>query len=153
MALPDPVAAQNWVLRTLGRRGVALLLFGTLWMAQAVTIALDLGVVKHGTPGLWHVNQPMWVRGLTWVIAGAFAITAAWPRWRNAHRWQKWGFLALAVPVLIRAGSYGGAWVASWFGDGGFPPGASSALTWLSVFAFIRLIAGWPEPTPPRRGR
>ncbi len=140
----------GWLIRYLGRKGVALLTAGIACVCQAWALVEGATVVQPGTEGLWHAQQPTWARAGTWAVAGVVAIVLAHPRW-FASRWQALGFAVLALPIGIRAASYTAGWVASLVTEEGFARGAGQAVTWLMILGGLLLIAEWPEP--PRKPR
>jgi hypothetical protein len=134
----------------LGRRGSTLLLYGIGWLVLAWSIVVrpataDTDLFAFIPTGL-HVGL--------WVTAGVVAIMCAFHRRPGA---DSLGFTVSAVLAVIRAFTYGWAWVQSLVYAGGDRTAWLGCLLWAVIAVKVTTDAGWPEsPTmvgPRRKGR
>lgn len=127
----------------IGRRGTALLILGGIWVLIGIAVWTTSTVVDPSRY-LLHERIPVPIRALAWTGTGAVALASAFRRHPGADRW---GFVALVVLPIERAGSYAFAWAWSIIGPPGqgFPAGFGFALIWAAFTGLIVLIAGWPE--------
>jgi hypothetical protein len=125
----------------LGRRGAVLLILGIAWVLQGARVA----VRPYSPPEHLHEMLPGWLRVGMWVVAGGIAVYAAFRR----HPGQDTpGFVALMVPLGIRAFSY--VWGSfTWlFTEQGSAVAALDATLWIVLVVLVVTIAGWAEPRP-----
>lgn len=132
---------------TLGRRGTALLIFGTIWVCTGISVLL---APPSGTYTLLALATAP--RAIAWIATGVIAIMSAGrPQGHDAI-----GFLALYLMAAYRTIAYLAAAVI-WLlpgGNEGNARGIVGALAWATVVLFVVLVAGWHEPnSPAKRGR
>jgi hypothetical protein len=149
---------QRWVkfermrmFRMFGRRGLLLLMFGTMWIVFGVGVWFvpQARFSANGTNvpllSLLDANEA----GLIWAAAGSLAVAIAFVRkHRSGHDSE--GFNALLAPPIIWLLGYIWsmvAWIATH--EIGRSTAWVSAVVWLIVCVFIILIAGWPDPDDP----
>jgi len=147
--MPDAVP------KILGRRGVALLLTGILWLFVAWGVALmPIPINRVRAP---HEYAPVALRVAGWAITGATAIVCAflWKYVKGADglaRLDRFGFALLIIMPVERALSW--LLVLILYIPGlphivPLPPyGAAVAgfSVWLVVSLHLFLINGWQEP-------
>ena len=139
------------VRRRLGFRGLALILFGIMFVLIGVGVTFNPARVT----GLFYTYLPLWTRVGLWAGAGMMAIIGAirpglgekhWPgRTERPPVAEIMGFSALAIAPTERALSFlwglidghaSGAWVT------GFA-------VYLLLTSIILLVSRWPEPVHP----
>ena len=89
------------------------------------------------------------ISGAVWLVAGALSTVAGLAR-GYMHGHDAAGFNVLLAPVLLFLIGYiwsFGAWVIT--GESGRENAWVSSVVWVIVFAFILLVAGWPDPDDP----
>lgn len=139
----------------LGRRGVALLLTGILWLFTAWSVSLmPIPISRVRAP---HEYAPVELRVLGWGLAGVIAIICAflWKRVKGADglaRLDRVGFAFLIVMPVERTLS----WLSVLFlSIPGMPhpiplpplgPAVAGFAVWLVVSLHLFLINGWQEP-------
>lgn len=127
----------RWIRRHLGRRGAALLFFAFLdgvvaWsLAQPETAALAKATPNYAV--LIHVSLTIWTA--VWALVAAACFVQAWQR-RDQFAFGLvialkliWGCAILAAIVITNT-----------------PRSIPGAAIYLSLAAFVAVIAGWPEP-------
>lgn len=127
--------------RQLGRRGVILLAYGTVWAL------VGYGQIIAPQPdqrGLTLATQmlPLHAWGWLWIGTGFIAIASAWLP--QGVDWP--GFLALPLIVLPWMLSYLTAWI-----QGDFPRGWVAAAVWGALAVPVIVVAGWRETPRPKR--
>lgn len=128
--------------RQLGRRGAFLLSFGFIWALIGYGMITAPQPDKRGlvVPLTW---LPLWVWGCLWLAAGLVAIGSAFlPGRRDAP-----GFVALLVIVL----PWGLGYLLSWWPLQTFPRGWIAASLYGALGAAVVVVAGWAEPSRPKR--
>lgn len=134
-------------LKRFGYRGRALSLVGIVWIL--------IGVATYADPDrdpaqiLLVEYLPLWLRIVLWVGAGVVALVTSW--WPPGA--DRFGFMALIAPAMIRAGSYGWSWLTYWLtgGELGDKQAWIDGLAWFAIVAFVLLLAAWPEPGETKR--
>jgi hypothetical protein len=120
----------------LGRRAMALILFGVVFLAYGLSIR------GSATPGTYMAMLPGEVLALVWGGVGAVAITAG-----IIHPKHEWvGFVGLMVVAFLQAAGMAASGI---FLD--YPRAVGGCVIWLLVVGLVLLIAGWPEPPPRER--
>lgn len=146
---------RRWLPRPIwdtGKRGSILLLLGTLWVLEGVSL------IDYEIPGphVAHQFLPNWIGVGAWVVTGLIAVAAAL---RPPGIPDHWGFTALYLMPAIRFISYAMGWVASWglFDPPPWMPSFSEGWRYVALYAglvgVIMICAGWREPLPTRRER
>lgn len=140
----------DWLIRRVGRRGLALGILGLIWVLYGlgllVTGTAPQNAASPADAHIWHQSIDPVVRGVVWSGSGVLALFTAASRPRTDTP----GFLALTVCPMIHAFSFLTAWVI-WLlpiHERGYAEGLVSASTWATVVTLIALIASWPEQTP-----
>jgi hypothetical protein len=131
------VSAARWLRKRLGRRGSILMAFGIFETLYGWGIVSDprYGVVRGvGVLTRW-LPMPWW--GGLWILCGITAVLMAFePR----PRWDRWGFAAATLPMLLWSAANAVAWLSGVFGQAW-----TSMVTW-AAFAYIaQKINRWPE--------
>lgn len=143
-----PGAALDALQRRLGRRGMVLLLLGTLWVVQGIALR-SAPYVNDTDPTVLYEYLPVNLRCGLWVVSGIVAMTVA--ACFSPHR-DRHGYTVLVVLPLERGFSLLWGWVMTFFpGDGGYAPGLRGAATWFAVTVIVMIVAGWPEPPAKAR--
>lgn len=138
------------VRRRLGFRGLALVMFGSMWVSIGISVPFN----PDRIPGLIHTYLPVWFRTGIWVGTGLLAILGAlrpglgekhWPgRTERPPVAEIIGFGALAFAPTELVLSFAWALIAhpklSWLI--GFE-------MWLVFDLFVFLLSRWPEPAYP----
>jgi hypothetical protein len=116
----------------IGRRGAALLCFGTLDVIYAISLAFP-GPNGRGAAPRWYGSiLPLWVWAIWWLVVAVVCTIGAFRPCDRA------GFAA-AIGIKIWWGTLGlVGWVL-----GEVP--VSTAGIWLGLAVLVALIAGWPE--------
>lgn len=140
----------------LGRRGLLLLLFGSLWILYGLAIFfIDQpprfsATFSKPIPLLivldWHGA------GALWVACGVTSVVTCFVRGYREGR-DATGFNALLAPPFVWTLGY--LWsLAAYFVTGG-QYGRATALVpivvWFIVCGFLLLCSGWPDPDDPAR--
>lgn len=127
--------------RVLGRRGTALVVFGTLDLAVAWSLLSPPDrIAAHATPGyralvLW---MPLTAWAALWGAVGVLCLVQAF------MRKDLWGFgAAIGVKLMWTSGMVS-AWVL--YRE---PRVWLSAIVWAGLAVLVSVIAGWPEPIEP----
>lgn len=131
----DPRRGVTHLSAVIGRRGTALVLIGSIWVALGLsTLALD------------NIDHLPLTVGIAWIVTGTVAIMSA--QRRQGH--DAFGFLALYVMAAFRALTHLSD-VVLWIVPDGRPgelQGIVGVLVWAAVIALIVLVSGWKEPEP-----
>jgi len=123
------------IVRRAGNRGLVLGALGLIYALRGYGTIQD-PPPEHGLP---DEHLPVTIRAALLVVPGFVAIAAAF--WKRLDP-MGWGLLA--VPVLIRAVSYGWGIV-----TGSYPAGWGGALLYATVLLLInRCAAGLDRPAP-----
>ena len=138
------------VRRRLGFRGLALAMFGTIWISIGISIPFNPDRIH----GLIHTYLPVWFRVGIWVATGLLAILGAvrpglgekhWPgRTERPPTAEIVGFGALAFAPTERALSF--VWGLFWHPNGAWFLGF---VVWLLLALLVLLLSRWPEPVHP----
>jgi hypothetical protein len=141
------------IFRWFGRRGLLLLLMGSMWIVYGLTLML-----ASSPPRFTAANQPVPVLSLLdqpaigwlWAVAGCISVFVSMFR-MHADGHDAWGFNALFVPAAVWFLAY--LWsIALWLASGetyGRATSASGATAWLIVCTFVLLFAGWMDVDDP----
>lgn len=137
------------VVTRLGRRGQFLVYAGIAWFLLGYSYIV---APPRRPPGTLVVHDlvpyPWW--GAVWMAAGACGVAFAWTQRPGRDRW---GYTALVVMPAAQSASYAISWVlhvvhdAGWVAQPGDTRGWANAVIFLAIAAFVRLVAGWAEPT------
>ena len=133
----------RWLRAKLGRRGLALVVFGltfTLTGTRAI-----LAPTEDEGRFILYTFLPVPLRAALWLVPAALAL---WAAFRGTGR-DAIGFSALVVPSSIVALSYVWSWVGYLVGVTDWPLGWTGAGRWLLVLALILIVSGWKEAEPP----
>lgn len=123
--------------RRVGRRGAALLWFGLLDVVFAFSLFEPQAEAQQAASTKFIADVlPLWVWGVAWLIPGILCLTLAF----STHR-DKFAFTAAIAIKLV----WGTLYLAGWLLVG-LPRGWLGSVVWLSLAAFIAILAGWPEP-------
>lgn len=136
----------NQARRQIGFRGTALMMFACVW------IGVGVGVLRHPRPETASHILPLEYLGedfraaIWFAAAGVAIVTAWWPPGKD-----KWGWMALSIPAILRVVTYAVASVFGWLP-------VDFAITWVFITGLVFLLSAWPEmplrrPPPTERGR
>lgn len=127
------------LVRTLGFRGLIMILFGVGWITRGLAIATGASAAVQALPA--------WLGAGLWAGTGVAALACAV---YLTPRLQALGYALLFIPPAIWSLSYLGAWFVSVVsGDGGVPGAWSSGTAW-GIFALLVMIESRRgEPAPP----
>jgi hypothetical protein len=117
----------------LGHRGLSLIFFAVVWASQGLGI-LDTPYNDVATHQLPLEYLPVWFRAGLWFAAALCAVTACW--WPVGK--DKWGWVALGAPVVLRVGSYTGGAFMGWIDP-------RYAFAWLAILGLVMVLTTWPE--------
>jgi hypothetical protein len=128
--------AVGWLQRTLGRRGAALLFFGQLDLVVAWSLVDPLSSAPLKAAPTYRVLvavAPLWAWALLWAAVGVVCLIQAW---RRSDR------LAFGLAIMLKV-----AWALAMFAAWplGAPRGWIGGEVWLTLAAFVAVLAGWPE--------
>lgn len=124
------------------RRRAFLVSLGLGWAGYG-----GLGIIgqpRYGTSrGLADVTRyiPMDALGWMWVVCGVAAVLAGAAR--SCPRFESFGFVALAAPAGLWAGSFTAAAFSS------YPAAIGSACGWGAFMIGVMLVSGMDDPPPP----
>lgn len=126
----------------LGRRGVILLSYGTVWALYGYGQLISPPADQRGLQlALNLLSLEVWAG--CWIAAGLAAIVSAWlPQGRDAP-----GFVALLIIVVPWMLSY----LLSWWPLATFPRGWVAAAVWVAIAIPVIVVAGWREAPRPKR--
>lgn len=128
--------------RTLGRRGVILLAYGTVWALYGYGQLITPQPDQRGLDLILRA-WPLQVWACLWIAAGLVAVVSAFlPQGRDAP-----GFVALVLIVIPWMLGY----LVSWWPLGTFPRGWVAAAIWAVIAVPVIVVAGWREPPRPKR--
>lgn len=128
--------------RVLGRRGVILLSYGTVWALYGYGQLISPQVDQRGLQLLLNV-MPLEAWACLWIGTGLAAVVCAFlPQGRDAP-----GFVSLVLIVIPWMSSY----LLSWWPLGTFPRGWVAAAIWVVIAVPVIVVAGWREPPRPKR--
>jgi hypothetical protein len=125
----------------LRRRGALLLLLALLYLYVGAGLWMQPGEVDDA---LFHTHLPLWVRVGLWLVPAVVASVFAF------KERDRWGWMVLVLPVVLRICSFIGAWV-FWLVPGGVEGHADGlwrSLLYVFILGVILLGSGWPEPPP-----
>jgi hypothetical protein len=129
--------------RSLGRRGLALLVFSAVFALTGLRVLV--APLEDEGHFLLYAFLPQEVRAALWLIPAALGTVAAFrPTGRDTI-----GFSALIVPATVVTFSYLWSWVGFFAGATDYALGWSGAARWLLVLALILLVSGWKEADEP----
>ncbi|WP_439947155.1 hypothetical protein [Streptomyces sp. BBFR109] len=123
--------------KRLGRRGTVLAGLGLVEIVYGLQVATDprYGVVR-GVGVLIHLLPMPWWGGV-WMLCGVIAgVLAFEPR----PRWDRWGFAASTLPMILWSGANLFAWA-----SGSFHQAWTSFCTWGVWACIVTTINRWPE--------
>ena len=125
--------------RRIGRRGIYLLTFASIWFLTGLGTLLGLEF-KH--PDLIHLLVEPQTRAALWFLSALCALVAAFVVQ------DRWAFGVLCVMPAVRLGSYLWAWTASLIpGEpAGYARGWYSAIFYLLMLVLVLVTAGMREP-------
>lgn len=146
-----PVVKQ--VAKRLGRRGICLVITGTIWVFYGSGIVAQTRerFSKVGPSPLDWMDNHNW--GWLWIVSGLVAIVVGLLR-RAAP--DAIGFAAAVLPVLPWSMFYLYSWMVfkATAGQFGEPGTWQPFLVWALIGLYIRNQAGWDDPADPVvRGR
>jgi hypothetical protein len=128
-----------------GRRGAFLILFGLIWAAigWGVLTVQPSPVQRVGLAPLIGIAGGYQHLAYGWLAAGGLAVVFAFIR-----RYDRYGFYALMLPVVLYAASYA---VTTLTND--ITTGIIAAAVYTALAVAVGIVAGWPDPpgTPTRR--
>lgn len=140
-------------IRLFGRRGTALLLFGSAWILQGIYLFLTRDdYVFDARKAIPHEAIPWPFLGMLWV---AFGTVGVWfgvmHRRHELSERDHIGFLAVSAMPLLFTGSYLVSFLTWAFtlGNYGWPFGLVAGFVWGCVSTLIGVVSGWPEPSDP----
>ena len=125
--------------KRIGRRGIYLLIFASIWFLTGLGTLLDLEF-KH--PDLIHLLVGPQTRAALWFLSALCALVAAFVVQ------DRWAFGVLCVMPAVRLGSYLWAWTASLIpgGPAGYTRGWYSAIYYLLMLVLVLVTARMREP-------
>lgn len=137
MTAPRCHRCVTWIHRHLGRRGAALLFFAFLDGAVAWSLVQpETAAAAHALPSYEVlVRVPFTVWAAVWSLVALFCFVQAW-----LQRDQVAFGLVIALKLVWGSGLLAGVILA------GMIRGIISAAIYLSLAAFVGVIAGWDEP-------
>lgn len=122
----------------LGRRGAALLFFAELDFVYAYSLLNPQPEAQQSASSRWiDSGVPLWVWGLAWLGTAVVCLVSAFLI-RDKFAFACAIAIKLAWGSLFIAGGLAGAVPRAWLG----------AAVYLSLAAFVAVIASWPEPPP-----
>jgi hypothetical protein len=133
-----------------GRRKLILLHCGAVWLITGWAILAAPQISRFSKPGagLAILDNPQW--GLLWVVGGILAIVnAIFRKFVNGR--DVVGFAGIVTPPVLWLVFYilsAIAYVAT-HGQAGSSRAGFGVLTWYLVWAFVLIVAGWPDPDDP----
>jgi hypothetical protein len=133
-----------------GRRKLVLVHCGSVWILSgwAILAAPTARFARPAGGGLEFLDNPQW--GLMWIVGGILAIANAIFRKAMNGR-DVVGFAGMVTPPAVWLLFY--MWSAIAFvstrGEFGNPRAGLGILTWYLVWAFVLIVAGWPDPDDP----
>lgn len=137
-----PRRAARRIARILGRRGVILLSYGTVWALYGYGQIISPQTDQRGLAMLLNL-LPLEAWAGFWIATGLIAIVSAFlPQGRDAP-----GFVALVLIVIPWMSSY----LLSWWPLQTFPRGWVAAAIWVVIAVPVIVVAGWREPPRPKR--
>lgn len=132
----------------LGFRGTWLVLLGLIWVTFGV--GMLVGDPETVRPYVLHHLLDYQIRAGFWIATGLIAVAVG----LAGDRRNDWpGHVALWVMPTLRLLSFGVSWLI-WLLTGlidepvGNPLGWYSLLIWGAIVAMLRVVAGWPNPSP-----
>ena len=133
----------------LGRRGQFLVYAGLAWFLLGYGYITDPPQRPAGQLVVHDlVPYPWW--GAAWMLSGALGVAFAWTVRPGRDRW---GYTALVTMPVAQCLSYTASWAIhllhelGYIQQAGSPRGIFTAVVFLAIAAFVRLVAGWAEPT------
>lgn len=133
--MPKRVALR--AIRTIGRRGTALLFFAGVFTSYGVSLLHPTSEAPRTAVFRWFgeiMDMDSW--GVLWLTSAAICVVAAF---RHDHRADWMGYAA----AIGMTGVWGLLCFWGWASD---DLQLSSVGIWLGFAGFVGLIAGWPEP-------
>jgi len=139
---------RGWLIRTVGRRGVFLIMFGVIYLVFGVSTLTIQAPRFDDIPWIgWLLDSNLWA--LLWLAGGVVAVANGVLRARRAG--DEFGFVALLIPPAVWTVFYLGsftAWVMTG-GDAGSLRSIAAVMVWSTEWTVVLLIAGWPEERAP----
>jgi hypothetical protein len=142
--------------RRYGRRKLILLHCGAVWLITGWAILAAPPLHRFSHPGgiMEILDNPQW--GLLWVVGGTLAIANGIFR-RSAHGRDVVGFIGVVTPPALQLVFYilsaiahiYSTYINSTHGESGNPRAGLGVLTWYLIWAFVLIVAGWPDPDDP----
>ncbi|OUD02582.1 hypothetical protein [Streptomyces swartbergensis] len=136
-----PTAAARQLVRTLGRRGVVLLIFGSGKVCYGAGFLADPEPRPRGLELLTSV-APMQCWAWVWIVFGSITFASAWLRIGR----DRVGFLAALVPPSVWGVAYAvsavDGYLRAWFIAGWFATSHAALICWAAT---VR-----EDPTPRR---
>jgi drug/metabolite transporter (DMT)-like permease len=138
------------MIRKFGRRGVFLMMFGTIYACMGAAVLLipgerfsDIAIVGS------ILDSNLW--GVMWAGGGVVAWVVGMRRARGALDGP--GFTALLVPPAVWSTFYTAS-VVSWLftGTHGSIRAVPGLAVWVLAWSVVLLISGWPEADPTMPG-
>jgi hypothetical protein len=146
-------AGQSWPIRTIGRRGVFLVMFGVIYVAVGASV---WGLETRRFTDIAPIIGPLldshgW--GIMWALCGVLAVVTGVRRGQNAE--DGLGFAALLVPPAAWTIFYAASVVAylTTSGEFGRINSVPGVAVWSIVWFVILLVSGWPEAERQPRKR
>ncbi len=134
------------LIRTFGRRGVFLLMFGVIYLVMGTSVLLVDASRFTAIPLVGpFLDHPLW--GLMWLAAGITAIVnGAMRAWTRS---DEIGFGALLIPPGAWSIFYATSTVVhlATRGDEG-RTAVSGFAVWALVWFVVVLVSGWPDADP-----
>jgi hypothetical protein len=140
------------LIRTFGRRGVFLIMFGLVYVAIGVSAVSIPSQRFSAIPVMGPFLDNQWW-GVMWIAAGVIATVNGAYRSRSAADGP--GFVALLCPPGVWSIFYATSAV-TWFatsGEFGRVNSISGAAVWALVWLVVTLVSGWPDADAGTRER
>lgn len=132
------------LIRSFGRRGVFLMMFGVMYLFVGASSLLVPTARFHAIPIMGpFLDSPAW--GLMWIIGGIAAMAIGFLRKRS--RRDELGFMALLAPPGVWTVFYATSAVCyvATGGEYGRLNSISGLCVWLLVWLVVTLVSGWPD--------
>lgn len=142
----------GWWIGHFGRRGVALMFFGSLWIliGAGLIVTPQQRFSRDGLDGeLQFLDDYTWILGLMWAIGGLLALVGGLIR--NRYPRDDYGWIAISAPVFATSALYFWTFWAFVFtaGQSGRIGAWLAGTVYFAVFGFVLFMARWPDPNDP----
>ncbi len=161
--VPEPLdpklptlGSRSPLIRRFGRRGILLILLGSMWALIGYGFAADGFQRRFSSPAgggpLEFLDTPPWP-GFMWILGGVVALVSGLTRGVSAK--DSYGFVGLTLPPFAWAGAYFWSWTTNMI----FGPTIGQSDSWIGAVVFLAVVtmvlflARWPDPDDPHLTR